>query len=242
MSESTQLCNEDADCFSGSCDTAAEIEPDTDLLSDQCYYRLSDSSNTNMGKAYRCKPALTSELGNVIGQCILSKIQDVELPAAEVLFRKMVAGNSTATDAELGRAITTKFTKQTCVGPTGRKYDLENMCQNFNPTKQCEQICNDVASCRTACLADKKCNWATADIAGRRCRTACLADKKCNWATADIAGRRCQTAYLADKKCNWATADIAGRSCQTAYLADKKCYWATADMRAARQSGCGSYQ
>lgn len=151
--KSKQPCNGAADCYSGSC--AITTDNTSPSNSAACFPEGSSFTNT-------CNVATSDVAGNALADCILGKLEARGTFKKEIAaMRQLLGGSPTAANAVVGAAIIERGSWQTCEGPDGWKYDVNNWCQNYDfATGECgEQFCETTEECKNLCTSATACNW-----------------------------------------------------------------------------------
>ena len=151
--KSTQPCNGAADCYSGSCAiTTDDTSPDDSAA---CFPEGSSYTNT-------CNVASSDVAGIAFADCFIGKLTARGTFRPEIdAMRQLLTGDPNATNAVVGAAIIERGSWQTCEGPDGWKYDVNNWCQNYDfKTGTCgEQFCETTEECKNLCTSATACNW-----------------------------------------------------------------------------------
>ena len=151
--KSKQPCNGAADCYSGSCAITTQDTSPSDSAA--CFPEGSSFTNT-------CNVATSDVAGKALADCILGKLEARGTFKKEIAaMRQLLGGSPTATNAAVGAAIIERGSWQTCEGPDGWKYDVNNWCQNYDfETGTCgEQFCETTEECKNLCTSATACNW-----------------------------------------------------------------------------------
>eukprot|EP00948_MAST-09A_sp_MAST-9A-sp1_P002666 g2666.t1 len=161
--KSIQMCNNDNDCYSGTCDkpTSSSNSGNSQTATAGASTTACYTTEEYSGMQYFCKPANTDAAAKV-GQC-LKDFVPVGQEKTKALVARHFGGSVFATDEQIGAGLIGQGSRENCIGDTGYKYDPNNWCQehttNADGTTECKRICNSPDDCKTKCLQDMTCNW-----------------------------------------------------------------------------------
>jgi len=116
-----QMCNSDADCFTGKCNiptTSSTTTVTVSATTKSCF-----KSDEYDGKKYFCSSVDGPAAGAPIATCFQKKLTAINPKLGPVLASHFAKGNQSATMSQVGAGIWAASSDPTCVGESGYMYN-----------------------------------------------------------------------------------------------------------------------
>ena len=146
--KSTQPCENDDNCESGTCLIAGDNAEKDTPTDDGCAW--STATRTN-----RCAMTGSDASGAAIARCLERRLRANTKVTNEVVatVKKVLGGSSQASNADIGNTITSVAITQTCMGD-GDAWKYDSNCWG----SECSD-CEGDTDCKAACIGVEACNW-----------------------------------------------------------------------------------